>query len=548
MSKSRPFSIYLLKPEFNAGNALKDNHGLDVCHEASGLPEGSILYVLDNSPHPPWWKSYFQISKDLTQVTKGALLFLLVNGRTFALSFGYVHHHLKDICYEYDFGLRVTLNSIIPKFKSADTLDPGSSRRQRTQFPIESDLTYFDFDKDSTIIKRLTGKVKDEYKELFNYATGSSSLKININVPPARLTSICERLLSIYQSEDYKINFPDIQNIEPVKDPTIIARLNEKLLEAFKGKDINLTLAVPDIINYHSNVYACFSGSGGGDLSNDVSMEHYYAYLQKNEISLNDMGINNIESHDLDLTDDNAQTQESFNVFKCMIFDTTLDNNDNVYHLCDGNWYKVDNNYIRKMKIFLDPYYEDVPFLAYNHGNEGCYNKAIATTDKTYICLDQKNIGPEGQNQVEPCDLYKCVNNQAYFYHVKISTRSSQLSHLFNQGVNAIELIKSEEESRCKLKELIKNDLNTNTESIYLSPIDQQKYKVVFVIVTHKNKSKKSDNFPLFSRISLMRSLKAFRIMSVDAAYCFAEDTTVRIAGMKKSRKSKKSQYEEKVV
>src|SRR5271157_4846632 len=102
MSKSRAFSIYLLKEGFHADNALKDHHHLEYQEDADALPDGATLFVLDNNPPPPWWKAYFGIDKDLNQVTKGALIFLPVDDRCFALSFGHVHHNLKEVSYEYD--------------------------------------------------------------------------------------------------------------------------------------------------------------------------------------------------------------------------------------------------------------------------------------------------------------------------------------------------------------------------------------------------------------------------------------------------------------
>src|SRR3546814_1720005 len=172
MAKSRAFSIYLLKEGYDAANALREDHALDLDIGGQGLPEGATLFVLDSDPRPPWWKSYFNVEKNLTQVNKGALVFLPVGGRCFALSFGHVAHNLIDSSYESDFGLRVTLNSLDPhKLKSTDTLDPGAAKRQRTQLPIESELTLFDFDRDSTILRSLPGQVRDEHKELFRHAT-----------------------------------------------------------------------------------------------------------------------------------------------------------------------------------------------------------------------------------------------------------------------------------------------------------------------------------------------------------------------------------------
>ena len=540
MSKSHSFSIYLLKIGFDENNSLKDDHNLKLKSAINLPPEAKIL-ILDNVPKTPWWRNYFGISDNLIQVSKGALIFLPAGGRYFALSFGHVQHYLKNSCYEYDFGIRVTLNSVNPKrLKSTDTVDPSASRRKRTQIPFESDLTYFDFDKDSTIMKRLTGKVKDEYKNLFKHVTGASNLCISSDVNPTGLSAICERLLEIYEKDDYKLAFPNIHNIEPVKDPEAIDQLNEKLLQAFKNKEQNLSLMVPDIINYSDGIYASFTGVGASLLYDDVSMPRYHEYLESNGVNFSAVNIDTFKKHHLCLADENNESREIFEIFECMVFDTILNGDTQSYHLFEGNWYKVEQSYTLKLNGYLDPCFDDCNLLAYDHGTEGAYNRDVAKVDERFICLDEEDISPVGQTQVEPCDLYTVANGKAIYYHVKVSTRSSQLSHLFNQGVNAIELIKLESQSRDKMKRLIKDRLKGNDEPAYCSPIDEEKHKVVYAIVTHKDRNMKSANLPLFSRISLMRSIKSLKLMNVDMACCFVDDNSEKKPGKNKKRKSKK--------
>jgi uncharacterized protein (TIGR04141 family) len=90
MSKIRSFSLYLLKESFDAMNALRQDHVLDDDVAAAGLPDRARLFVLDGEPRPPWWKSYFEIEQPLSQMNKGALVFLPVGTRCFGLSFGHV--------------------------------------------------------------------------------------------------------------------------------------------------------------------------------------------------------------------------------------------------------------------------------------------------------------------------------------------------------------------------------------------------------------------------------------------------------------------------
>ena len=531
MSKSHSFSIYLLKKGYDDKNSLKKDHLLEKGVKATNLPKRSTLFVLDSRPRKPWWKSYFGISKGLNQASKGALIFLPVGGRCFALSFGYVFHNLEETAYEHDFGLRVTMNSVDPeKLKSVDSLEIGADRRQRTQVPVDSDLTFFDFDRDKTILKSLTGKVKDKHKDLFKHPTGSSSIRISSPLAANELPRLCEEFLKLYESDDYKTAFPNIHNIESVRDPSLISQLNKKLLKAFRKKDENLHLTVPEIINNRENVSANFSGCGKCEPEPDVSIGGYYSYLEGKGKEIEDIGLDEFKKkYQLKLVDqDNPQNISNYSIMKCFVFDTSLPRSSDVYHLTENNWYKVDNDYIKKLQNDLDSSYEDLTLPVYDKKTERAYNKAVADNDKDYLCFDGKKISPVGQYGVEPCDLYAVQDKSAVFYHVKVSTLSAQLSHLFNQGTNAFQLLKSEPEARDKLSALIDSStVAGKLKKSFKKPLRERKYSVTYAIVTHKYKGKKSLNLPLFSRISLRSSLKLLKLMNVDrAAFGFVKNET----------------------
>lgn len=547
MSKSRPFSIYLLKEGHDAANSLKDNHGLQAA-AATDIPENAILYILNADPKPPWWKAYFGVEQDLWQEHKGALLFLPVGQRCFALSFGQVFHHLNDAAYEYDFGLRVTLNSLDPKeLKSADMVEPGAARRKRTQVPVSTELTYLDFDGNSEIIKSLTGKVKKGYSELFKNATGSVALKVSLKLEPNELAEICATLLTLYGKEDYKAAFPNIQNIAPVKDPTEIARLDDMLLQSLRQQDGRVTLTIPDIVDYRDNTCCVFIGDGKtSDIFPDISLEQFYEFLG-NDFDYDDLTVETLKAYRMMLTDGGGAAGPSYNVYRSLIFDVEPGDVAVIYHLCEGDWYKVEKSYVERLKTYLDQKCEESDLCPYNHDStengkavysEATYNAAVPAWMNRFICLDQTDISPAGSTEIEPCDLYTVQEDASAFkqyrgvlYHLKISTRSSHLSHLFNQGVNSIELIELEETSREKMKRLLIGGLNGNDQDAYLGPFERFDFKVIFGIITHKNKVDKSGNLPLFSKISLMRNMQRLDLMKVQSAFIFIEDQSPRKDG-----------------
>jgi uncharacterized protein (TIGR04141 family) len=540
MSRSRPFSVYLLKSEYDASNALKESHKLDSETMADKLPSGATLFILDGPPNDVWWTSYFGVQKVIKQSSKGAIVFIPAGQRCFALSFGAGYHSLKDEGFEHDFGLRVTLNCVDPKkLKSTDTMQPGAARRQRIQSPVGEELTYFDFDRNSSVLRSLTGKVADEHKELFKDATGASSLNIKTASLPDGLSGLCERLLDLYESEGYRQTFPDIQNIIPVRDPQIIENLGDALVAAIRAKAENLYLAIPDIIDYRQGAhYASFSGAGRSDLYEDVFIDKYYEYLDSSDVDLGQIQFEHLKHQRLNLIDENENEIDSFAMLNCFIFETTLGQEGQTYHITDGKWYRVENSYLVRLKEILDPLCFPIALPAYSHESEGHYNEATATSHR-FICLDETNISPDGQTQIEPCDLYSVEDGLATFHHIKRSTLSGAMSHLFNQGTNAIELLKVEPKAVEKLQELIIEAAAAGEAEGFLKPLAEGKFGVVFGIVTHKDQNAKSENLPLFSRISLMRSARWLKVSGTQCKFGFIKDQSPKRQGIPKARKKK---------
>lgn len=523
MAKSRGFSIYLLKNTFSPENALKDDHNLELLlEEGTNLPLNSIMYITDSPGNAPWWKNYWGINKNLFQVQKGSLVFLPVDNRWVALTFGMTYHQLKDNCYEYDFGLRTTLNSLNPeKIKSTDILQPENAKRQRVQSPTASNLNFFDIRHDETIIKKLTGAVKSEYRDLFRNATGSSSLRISSNLQPNEITDLCREIIDIYNKTDYVQSFPDIQNIVPVRDPDKVNELNQNLLTAFKTAPVDLVLSIPEIIDYTASFKIKFNGAGRSNSEyNDVYIGAYRAYLEERDIT-EVIDINIFNKHHMSIVDENGTLIKQYTIYKSFLYDCEI--NELTYHLCEGEWYQIDTDYIKRLENALNPHFLDAHSLLHqcDSKREDEYNISVKDANINVICLDKKNISLAGQTQIEPCDLITLLEDKVNLIHIKISTRSSSLSHLFNQGVNSIELLRMEETSREKLKALVNNH---NFDSL----IDNGDFSVTYGIITKKDSIGKSRKLPIFSRISLLRAVNSLKLMNIPCTIYFIYDNVNR--------------------
>ncbi|WP_406055767.1 DUF6119 family protein [Kribbella sp. NBC_00889] len=539
--KTHSFSIYLLKDTFDESNSLVAGHKLTESKPGKATTGVKKVLIQKGIAKPPWWKDFFRLTDPLSQEFQGSLVFIEAGGRHFALSFGNSYNYLREESYEYDFGLRVTLNCIDPdKIKNTDSVSADSARRQRTQMPSDSDLTFFDIDSDMTILKALAGKVRDEYKGKIGSATGSNSLRITSPVDPDALSSLLEELVDLYESDTYQTSFPSIRNIQPIKDPVLVSVLNDALVEAIKGKSDEVSMAVPDLVDYRDEVFADFTGAGKSQRYDSVSIEAYYEYLDDNSFDFSTLTYEILQKHRARLINADDEPRKGFSAHRCFVYEATLQNDPAVYHCVDGSWYRVDKQFLEELASYLDAKITPLDLRDCAEHLEGKYNEKTAEAIGI-ICLDTKNISPTGSTNVEPCDLLTMRDERLLLVHVKIGTSARELSHLFNQGTNSVELLKTEERSRAKLRDLIQSEGKSGDPvDKYQDAVGTRRYSVMYAIITKKEASKKSKNLPLFSKISLRRALRALEDNMEVPVFCgFVKDNVDR-SGTTKKRKPRK--------
>jgi uncharacterized protein (TIGR04141 family) len=222
-----------------------------------------------------------------------------------------------------------------------------------------------------------------------------------------------------------------------------------------------------------------------------------------------------LRRHALVLTDEDGNSRDRYSIFKSLVFDTTLeDAQGETFHLCEGNWYRIDDTYIARLSAYLDPLCEDSDLPPYDHPSEGEYNAAVGA-GTAIACLDTKNISPDGQSAVEPCDLLAVRDGVAAFYHVKVSTLSAQLSHLFNQGVNAIELMRLEPQAVDKLEALIREVLaDGDGADAMVTLVRDRKCRIVFGIAPERPRRAVAEPALVLPH-QPWRGMKALQLMDV---------------------------------
>ena len=534
MAKARSFSIYLLKADFaSPDRALKSDHDLKEVTATDGWP----TYLASRDLDSPWWRSYFGITDAVSQGFAGAVVFVEAGGRTFALTFGHTAHNLRDEAYEYDFGLRTTLNAVEPgEIRNTDELDPSTSRRRRTQLPEHADLTYFDFDGDSSVLRSLTGAIRPEYRALFSHATGASNLRVSAKQPRAELTALLKSIYEVYQQTTYTTAFPDANNIQPVRDPLILDKLNDKLLESVAGCDDALVLTIPELVSFQDDFEVSFAGVGRSELYSDVSLDGYFGYVTAGGAVVAELSLDDLRRHKLNVVDTNQVTRATYSIYRSLVFETTLDDQTGTFHLSEGTWYRVADDYLARLTEYLEPVFAAVQLPARTTASEYAYNDGqLVPHWPGSVLLDKSNTSPKGQTAVEPCDVARVEGDDLVLTHVKLGVKASDLSHLFSQGVTSVELLSGEVGARDRLKELVLQ----RDATFDVTPIDKRSFRVEYVIVTKKDAGLGSAALPLFSRISLRRAHRTLTNMRVPVRVMLAGDE-VEVTTKPKPRKPRK--------
>ena len=152
------------------------------------------------------------------------------------------------------------------------------------------------------------------------------------------------------------------------------------------------------------------------------------------------------------------------------------------------------------------------------------YNKEMAQKNN-FVLLDQELIRINGA-PYEICDIYD--PNENTFYHVKRKhSGSSELSHLFNQGIHSERMasVDIDNQYSTQFKDKTHYDLQENR-------------KIRYVIITPPN-SKNELTMPIFSKISLYNAINELRAMKcLDVQYMFVKEINIEKKQKKKNKKT----------
>lgn len=515
--KTHRLSIFLLKDSIH--NERDAIHGIDASDLKKDIikvnGESLCLYYQQTPSRSPSWVSIFSphTTKKLSLLNSGcsAVLILKRKGRYFALTFGYGRHLLNHGCYEENFGLRVVVNAVDPqKLKNIDvhTLE-SIPVHKKSQASVSTSFGDFGLDVEQDLMYAATGKPKDD--KFCKTLSGKDSLVISLPFELADLPSILDKTLPLFESNDYKKNFPWIDSLSEVRNQDLRRRLDEGLIKKVAEGDFSKTwLAIPDVIEWERVAGFRYQQAKRGELQDDISWSGFIEHLQATGKTLSFQVINEQQIHCIN--SENERPLHTWKVYRCIYCEIDLDGIS--YSLTNGKWYKIAADFLDEVNRDIKNIpIADIVLPEYAEKSEGDYNKKAAEGNDNFFLMDKNIISyGGGRSKIEVCDL---LSKDKKFVHVKRYGGSSVLSHLFSQGLVAIQLILSDD----RFRSLINKKLPETHQLPAQNPAPG-KFEVVYAIASNGENPSVLD-LPLFSKINLRSCCRQIRLMGVAVSLCF---------------------------
>jgi uncharacterized protein (TIGR04141 family) len=506
-------SIYLLKPDVTtAREALRSD--LEELNEHAYTAAGAegTLYVAPLQDNEPDWVALMRPATDppvqARSQTTSAVLILHTAGRWFAVAFGYGRTMLDRTRYVRRFGLRVALNTVDPnqlRGAQARTFNDHALHTQR-QISRLSRIDALELDVERDLVTALGGTLADE--QLGRRIDGRDAARLTAQIDAQTLPDKCAQLLAQSQQTHYRTEFPWIDTIEEVVDPTEIADLEGRASERLGRRSFaEFDLFPPELVSDEVVAYRLWPTHGGQVvIEPDANLLGLAVHIPMDGPTARAA----VQHHKLVGIDAAGDEVARWTFWECLHLQLAIDGRSVV--LDDGRWYRIEKTFAEDVDAFasgLSASGLSLPAAGRDEA-EGDYN-ARAAQDTGFALLDQKTITLPGRTAIEACDLFSA---DGHFIHVKRRKGGSgPLSHLIGQAAVSADLLLDEPNFRDALRDRLKA-ARPGFEQHVTEPARPADHSIVLALIT--NVAATGDvagALPFFTKVFLRQNVRRLRNM-----------------------------------
>jgi uncharacterized protein (TIGR04141 family) len=456
-----------------------------------------------------------------------ALIMLAVDGEVYVLTFGDGFRLVPSEFKDRRFGLRFVIRSVDPDdIRAAVARTPGQGRTDISMLPGGAPISVLALDTFTKLVDKLTGRlnrpeltVAQSGAARVRSAEGGSGLRLPYGADPATLISDIRTIARVSREELPLPELEFVESVTPVQEQEMIASLNLALDAAMGTLDgVRATATVPtDCLDDMGQVRAVgvrFGTREEQHFSDSFDLAYVLGRLRFHRPGHRFLAL---ENGQVTLyADSRARLGDVIRTdpLKLWIEADLLLNDGHRYIFLEARWHEFDQAYLDGLAITTRRLITATPSVDLPPWRDGddeqAYNKSVQRDRPGFVCLDRKNVRTplHRKNGVEVCDLLAPDDTLVM---VKRASGSDALSHLFSQGVVAVEALLNQPEARAgfaaKVEEL--------GEGRRL-PEGFLPRRVVFAILLKGHDALTVDTLYPFSQVSLAHAARTLRSYGVE--------------------------------
>lgn len=511
--KVQHLNVFLMKKKcMSFEDALRAHGVAGVPRNLTELGFESALYLPAVAESRPGWVHFLDEGFGNLDITANrmatALLFVKVNGRIFALTFGHVRQFLDQRGMERDFGLRVVVNRVDQhRIRSISLrMFRDLTVKRREEASRATGLRTFGVDVRQDLLRAVTGVPSD--KSFANRISGADSCAIDVPLKFNELGKKCKELLKAYEDDEYKKRgFDWIENMRVVRDPSLVLELDLKLVEALQAKATEIQIVCPEHFDRVKIIGFKYQDEDrSAQLHTELETREWFDAIDDhlNNLTVEMLHERRVLAYDVDGFADDAIEHDVF-VFEAEI-------KGKKYILSGGEWFEVSLNFDKAMTDYISRIEKSAVALpkATDGHTEDDY---VTHVDKTEIDLMTMHNATLvlGGTPVEACDL---LSKRGHLIHVKRWSASSTFSHLLAQGAVSAESLVREPKFRAHVRAKAGKHRTAVSRLFPEKSYVPGDLKVVYALIRRSRSP-----LPFFSRLNLMREVERVERLGYAVAY-----------------------------
>jgi len=347
------------------------------------------------------------------------------------------------------------------------------------------------------------------------------------------LGQLCKRLLLAYRRTDYQRDFSWVDHVKMVREANLRDALLEKLVGDLLGDFENLSFVPTILLDWKEVSSFRISRVPGETIEAENPEDLLPAFIERltDRSSLQDLNVSKLKQYRFESINGDGDLSGSATLLASI--EGELDFEGEQYLVSEGDFFKVQENYLSELNQFVDDIsvFSGTLPSSLDGEHEGDYNERAANSSTSYLNLDKQTVRIPGKTTaIEICDV---LTRTKEFIHVKRKLSSSNLSHLFAQGAVSADLFLMSSEFRSLTQEKIgeasqerntrEPDFDTNFMPFDIDQPIPRQCEVVYAIIAKWNGKEFSEAIPFFSKVNLRRIGQELKRMGYRYSLCKIE-------------------------